>query len=89
MQILLYIFSDVTLRTDEHCFLICQIWKARVMGYEEALKVFQMAGDKKSPEFSKYLGKVKKFVIDNNAIAQEKGLEAVLAFVENGAVAGR
>ena len=48
-----------------------------------------MADDKKSPEFSKYLGILKKFVVDNNAIAQEKGVEAVLAFVENGAVAGR
>lgn len=25
---------------------------------------------------------LKKFVIDNNAVAQEKGLEAVLAFLE-------
>lgn len=53
------------------------------------MKVFNTAGDEKSPEFSKYLGLVKKFVVDNNAVAQEKGLEATLAYVENAAVAGR
>jgi len=30
-----------------------------------------------------YLGLVKKFVVDTNEVAKEKGLEAVLAFVEN------
>lgn len=65
------------------------MWKARVAGYEDATKAFQMATDEKSPEFSKYLGIMKKFVVDNNAIAQEKALDAVMAFVENGAVAGR
>jgi len=28
-------------------------------------------------------------VIDNNAVAQEKGLEATLAYVENAAAAGK
>jgi cytoskeleton-associated protein 5 len=60
-----------------------------VAGYEEATKLFQTVGDEKSPEFSKYLGLVKKFVIDSNAVAQEKGLEATLAYVENAAVAGK
>lgn len=32
---------------------------------------------------------MKKFVTDSNAVAQEKALEAVLAFVENAHVAGR
>lgn len=32
---------------------------------------------------------MKKFVIDSNAVAQEKGLEATLVFVENSATAGR
>jgi cytoskeleton-associated protein 5 len=66
-----------------------QAWKARVAGYEEAMKVFNTAGDEKSPEFPKYLGLVKKFVVDNNAVAQEKGLEATLAYVENAAVASK
>jgi len=51
--------------------------------------LFQTVGDEKSPEFFKYLGLIKKFVIDSNAVAQEKGLEATLAFVENAAVAGK
>ncbi|GLG98562.1 Protein mini spindles [Gryllus bimaculatus] len=72
---------------DEQC--VHKLWKARVHGYEEAAKLFQQLDDEKSPEFSKYLGLVKKFVIDSNAVAQEKGLEAVLAFVENSAMAGK
>lgn len=69
----------------------CQhkLWKARVCGYEEACKLFHQLTDEKSPEFFKYLGLVKKFVIDSNAVAQEKGLAAVLAFVENAACAGK
>ena len=50
-------------------------------------KLFQRIDDEKSPEFSKYAGLLKKFVTDNNAFAQEKGLEAAQAFVENAAIA--
>lgn len=57
-------------------------------GYEEALKLFNSL-DEKSPEFTKYLGVLKKICTDSNAIAQEKGLDTVLAFVENAHVAGR
>lgn len=32
---------------------------------------------------------MKKMVVDSNAVAQEKGLEAVMVFVENCAVAGK
>lgn len=39
--------------------------------------------DEKSQEFSRYGGLIKKFVLDSNAVAQEKGLDAVQAFVEN------
>ncbi|XP_055925543.1 cytoskeleton-associated protein 5-like isoform X1 [Argiope bruennichi] len=69
----------------------CQhkLWKARVSGYEDAAKLFNQQDDDKSPEFNKYLGLLKKFVIDSNAVAQEKGLVAVLAFVENAACAPR
>jgi len=45
--------------------------------------------DEKAPEWNKFTGIVKKFVIDSNAVAQEKGLEATLVFVENSATAGR
>ena len=65
-----------------------QQWKARISGYEHCIKTFPTL-DEKSPEFSKYLGLVKKMVTDNNAIAQEKALDAVLLFVENAHVAGR
>ncbi|XP_078670187.1 cytoskeleton-associated protein 5-like isoform X4 [Branchiostoma floridae x Branchiostoma belcheri] len=71
------------LPTDDKC--VHKVWKARVAGYEEATKLFKTQKSEKSPEFAKYLGLVKKFVTDNNAIAQEKGLDAVLAFVENAA----
>ncbi|CAM1154559.1 Uncharacterised protein r2_g4312 [Pycnogonum litorale] len=69
----------------------CQhkLWKARVSGYEEAKKLFENAADDKSPEFTKYLGLIKKFVSDSNAVAQEKGLDAALTFVENAGCAGK
>uniref|UniRef100_A0A670J340 Cytoskeleton associated protein 5 n=1 Tax=Podarcis muralis TaxID=64176 RepID=A0A670J340_PODMU len=66
-----------------------KLWKARLNGYEEALKLFEKIDDEKSPEWSKYLGLVKKFVTDSNAVAQLKGLEAALAYVENAHVAGK
>ncbi|XP_006816681.1 protein mini spindles-like, partial [Saccoglossus kowalevskii] len=72
------------LPVEDRC--IHKSWKARLNGYEEAAKLFAKL-DEKSPEFSKYLGILKKFVIDNNAVAQEKGLDAVLVFLENAAVA--
>uniref|UniRef100_A0A8C4UFL0 Cytoskeleton associated protein 5 n=1 Tax=Falco tinnunculus TaxID=100819 RepID=A0A8C4UFL0_FALTI len=66
-----------------------KLWKARLNGYEEALKLFQKIDDEKSPEWSKYLGLIKKFVTDSNAVAQLKGLEAALAYVENAHIAGK
>ncbi|KAJ8966867.1 hypothetical protein NQ314_003261 [Rhamnusium bicolor] len=59
------------------------------MEYEEVTKLFRQIDDEKSPEFSKYLGLVKKFVVDSNAMGQEKGLEATLAYIENYALAGK
>ncbi|XP_022781710.1 cytoskeleton-associated protein 5-like [Stylophora pistillata] len=59
-----------------------KVWKARLNGYEELVKIYKKIDDESSNEFNKYLGMLKKFVIDNNAVAQEKGLEAVLAFLE-------
>jgi cytoskeleton-associated protein 5 len=58
-------------------------------GYEEAAKIFRQIDNEKSPEFNKFVGLVQKFVVDSNAVAQEKGLEAVLAFVENSAASGK
>lgn len=77
----------IKLPVEDRC--VHKLWKARVHGYEEAAKIFRQSSDEKSPEFNKFLGLIKKFVIDSNVAAQEKGLEATLAYVENAAVAGR
>ncbi|XP_066556633.1 cytoskeleton-associated protein 5 isoform X2 [Amia ocellicauda] len=66
-----------------------KVWKARLNGYEEAIKLFQKIEDEKSPEWSKYLGLMKRFVTDSNAVAQLKGLEAALVYIENAHVAGK
>lgn len=75
------------LPTEEKC--VHKLWKARVAGYEETIKLFNQIDDEKSPEWNKYLGLIKKFVTDSNAAAQEKGLEATLVFVENCGHAGK
>ena len=58
-------------------------------GYEECIKLFRTQDSDKSPEFGKYLGLVKKFVVDANENAREKALEAILVFVEEAHVAGK
>ncbi|XP_028170913.1 protein mini spindles [Ostrinia furnacalis] len=75
------------LPTDDKC--VHKLWKARLAGYEEAIKLFNQIDDEKSPEWNKYLGLIKKFVTDSNAVAQERGLEAALVFVENCGHAGK
>ncbi|XP_011346802.1 protein mini spindles isoform X1 [Ooceraea biroi] len=77
----------VKLPLEERC--AHKSWRARLHGYEECVKTFQCIDDEKSPEWNKYTGFIKKFVMDSNAAAQEKGLEATLAFVENAAVASK
>ncbi|XP_076624650.1 msps cytoskeleton-associated protein 5 [Colletes latitarsis] len=77
----------IKLPLEERC--VHKLWRARLHGYEECVNTFQCIDDEKSPEWNKYLGFIKKFVVDSNAAAQEKGLEAALAFVENAAVAGK
>lgn len=69
------------LPVEERC--VHKLWKARVDGYEEAAKIFREIDDEKSQEWMKFVGIIKKMVIDSNAMAQEKGLEAALIFVEN------
>lgn len=66
-----------------------KLWKARLHGYTEVAKLFKAADDEKAPVFSQFVGLVGKFVGDSNAVAQEKGLEAVLLFVQNAAIAGK
>ncbi|XP_006865128.1 PREDICTED: cytoskeleton-associated protein 5 isoform X2 [Chrysochloris asiatica] len=77
----------IKLPVDQKCEH--KLWKARLSGYEEAMKIFQKIKDEKSPEWSKYLGLIKKFVTDSNAVVQLKGLEAALVYVENAHVAGK
>uniref|UniRef100_T1GEQ0 XMAP215/Dis1/CLASP TOG domain-containing protein n=1 Tax=Megaselia scalaris TaxID=36166 RepID=T1GEQ0_MEGSC len=72
---------------DERC--VHKLWKARVSGYEDAAKLFRQIDEEKSPEWNKYLGLIKKFVVDSNAMAQEKGLEAALVYIENAGCAGK
>lgn len=69
----------------------CQhkLWKARLSGYEDAAKLFGSVADPKGPEFQKFLPLIKNFVTDSNAVSQEKGLAAVLSFVENAHLANR
>lgn len=75
------------LPVEERC--VHKLWKARVDGYEEAAKIFKQIDEETSPEWNKFLGLVKKFVIDSHAMAQEKGLEATLIFVEMCGFAGK
>ncbi|XP_066599618.1 protein mini spindles isoform X2 [Prorops nasuta] len=77
----------IKLPLEERC--THKLWRARLHGYGECVQIFQCIDNEKSPEWNKYVGLIKKFVSDSNAAAQEKGLEAALAFVENAAVAGK
>ncbi|XP_071537702.1 cytoskeleton-associated protein 5 isoform X3 [Panulirus ornatus] len=72
---------------EDRC--VHKLWKARLSGYEECTKHFPKITDERSPEFNRFAPLMKKFVTDSNAVAQEKALDAVLAFVENAHVAGR
>ena len=65
-----------------------KMWKARMDGYEQLKKIFEMA-DEKSPEFAKFQHYMKNLAVDANAFAQEKGLEAIAVFVENASCAGK
>ena len=77
----------VKLPLEERC--VHKAWKARVSGYEEAIKKFPTWDGDDSANWKKVSGVIKKFITDSNAIAQEKGLEATLAYVENCDAAGR
>jgi len=63
------------LPVEDRC--VHKIWKARVSGYEEAVKLFgKWDGDDNN--WKKFHGLIKKFITDTNAVAQEKGLETAL-----------
>eukprot|EP00118_Oscarella_pearsei_P028343 m.1928 g.1928 ORF g.1928 m.1928 type:complete len:2015 (+) comp8067_c0_seq1:84-6128(+) len=69
--------------------VVHKLWKARSEGYEEASKLFRSQDSEKSPVFQTYVGLMKKFVIEPNALTQDKSVEAAFRFVENAAVAAR
>lgn len=75
------------LPVEERC--VHKLWKARLHGYEETIKIFREIDDEKSPEWNRFTFLIKKFVADAHAMAQERGLEATLIFVENSASAGK
>jgi hypothetical protein len=60
-------------------------WKARVSAYEQLVKIFQTTADESDPAFRPYTsdpGLLKKIATDANAVAQEKGVECLVAFVK-------
>ena len=60
-------------------------WKARVSAYEALVKTFQNTADDSDPAFRPYLNNpdlLKKIATDSNAVAQEKGVECLVAFVK-------
>uniref|UniRef100_A0A0K2TDH6 Cytoskeleton associated protein 5 [Falco peregrinus] n=1 Tax=Lepeophtheirus salmonis TaxID=72036 RepID=A0A0K2TDH6_LEPSM len=74
------------LPVEERC--THKIWKARLHGYEEVVKLFNnLDGD--DEKWRKFHGLIKKFVVDINVVAQEKGLLAALAYSEKCDSAGK
>ncbi|KAI0306375.1 ARM repeat-containing protein [Multifurca ochricompacta] len=60
-------------------------WKARVGAYETLVKTFQLTASDTDPAFRPYISNpdiLKKIVTDSNVVAQEKGVECVIAFVK-------
>ncbi|KAG1890961.1 armadillo-type protein [Suillus subluteus] len=60
-------------------------WKARVSGYESLIKTFQTTASDTDPAFKPYINSsdlLKKIATDSNAVAQEKGVECLVALVK-------
>ncbi|EJF65775.1 ARM repeat-containing protein [Dichomitus squalens LYAD-421 SS1] len=60
-------------------------WKARVSAYEALVKIFSTTASDSDPTFKPYNNNpdtLKKIATDANAVAQEKGLECLVAFVK-------
>jgi cytoskeleton-associated protein 5 len=75
------------LPVEDRC--VHKLWKARVSGYEEAAKMFPRLDADDANAWRKFSPNIKKFVVDSNAVAQEKGLEATLLYVELCGSAGK
>ncbi|KIK59888.1 hypothetical protein GYMLUDRAFT_97590 [Collybiopsis luxurians FD-317 M1] len=60
-------------------------WKARVSAYETLVKTFQNTASDTDPAFKPYTNNpdlLKKIATDSNAVAQEKGIECLVAYVK-------
>lgn len=60
-------------------------WKARVSAYETLIKLFQNTASDTDPAFKPYINNndlLKKIATDANAVAQEKGVECLIALVK-------
>lgn len=60
-------------------------WKARVNGYESLVKTFGTTASDNDPAFKPYINNselLKRIVTDANVVAQEKGVECVVALVK-------
>lgn len=60
-------------------------WKARVNAYEALIKTFQFSSSDTDPAFKPFLNNpdtLKKIATDSNAVAQEKGVECLVALVK-------
>ncbi|KAK7693577.1 hypothetical protein QCA50_003146 [Cerrena zonata] len=65
--------------------LVHKNWKARVSAYESLIKSFQASASDSDPVFKPYINNpdlLKKIATDSNAVAQEKGVECLVAFRE-------
>ncbi|KAI6106429.1 armadillo-type protein [Pisolithus croceorrhizus] len=61
-------------------------WKARVSAYETLIKAFQTSASDNDPVFKPYISNpdlLKKIVTDSNAVAQEKGVECLVALTRD------
>ncbi|KAI9347159.1 hypothetical protein DFJ73DRAFT_836828 [Zopfochytrium polystomum] len=63
--------------------LVHKSWKARQGAYDELTKRFKTLDPDADAEYRKHQDSLKKMLADANAIAQEAGVTAVLAYVEN------
>ena len=65
--------------------LVHKNWKARVHAYESLIKTFQATATDTDPAFRPYLNNfdlLRKIATDANAVAQEKGVECLVALVK-------
>ncbi|KAJ3104241.1 Microtubule-associated protein, microtubule dynamics during spindle orientation [Phlyctochytrium planicorne] len=69
--------------------IVHKSWKARQGAYEELTKTFKTLDPDADAEYRKYQEYLKKMVTDSNVAAQETGLNAMLAYVENAPSGGK